>query len=671
MRLRGAVGWLMVGAVALSAACDSSVRVGELGEAPPPAPKMELPASAPETSKALSAAGWTLRAPVVPCAIYAIAEVRADETYLGCDGGRIIRYDGAHAELVFAAQDESRIFSLMWAAPDGQIWAGAQRGLGDGATTQLVHLAAGKWTTMPSPGKRVVSIAGLDASNVWIATETEILRLHEGVFRPVFTTTPDAGAFRQCTFPEPNKGFCVGTRGLAVAWDGASWQVLRGGPWSADAEIFGVEVDPEPYSGSGLLVFWGEPAPDGKKDVKLCKVARFSHGEFDVFGGTYRSVARFDLARRRTSALYAKTRTYPILALARNEVVTFGPRSGPGEDSANAVYGPVLALGKPREGAELLVGGSHGLLASLRDVAGLGGYGLALTSPEATLDFTDLSVASDGAAWVRGVESLYRTSSMYRIGRFENGRWQIVAAPDNVVSGRGLAAVGRDRVYTLPDLLKLAGGEASMAAYSGGTWTSRALTFDPRSLTAKGVDDLWIAGRGGRLARMRGQEFSVQQVERTGAILQIFAAGDDVWALVQREVFTDAGVHVSSHLVRWSEGRVAEWELDKRDLDNADEVSLSAVDASHVWRSGKPAAAWDGSTWQTLGFDASAVWARALDEVYFVQGGDISRWDGKALKRVYHGLIPISRISGSRERGFAVGPGGLTIEFARVPQSLN
>lgn len=47
--------------------------------------------------------------------------------------------------------------------------------------------------------------------------------------------------------------------------------------------------------------------------------------------------------------------------------------------------------------------------------------------------------------------------------------------------------------------------------------------------------------------------------------------------------------------------------------------------------------------------------------------GDIWRWDGKRRTRVYHGVIPISQIAGSKNRGFAVGPDGLTVVLQSWP----
>jgi hypothetical protein len=90
-------------------------------------------------------------------------------------------------------------------------------------------------------------------------------------------------------------------------------------------------------------------------------------------------------------------------------------------------------------------------------------------------------------------------------------------------------------------------------------------------------------------------------------------------------------------------------------------------DPAHVYRSGYPAKAWDGAKWKELPFEANDVWARSASEVYFTDRGDIWKWDGAERARVFHGFIPITAISGSKDRGFAVGPGGLTLEFAAWP----
>jgi hypothetical protein len=90
-------------------------------------------------------------------------------------------------------------------------------------------------------------------------------------------------------------------------------------------------------------------------------------------------------------------------------------------------------------------------------------------------------------------------------------------------------------------------------------------------------------------------------------------------------------------------------------------------DPKHVYRSGHPAKGWDGAKWNDLPFDANDVWARSPAEVFFTDRGDIWKWDGAKRTRVFHGFIPITAISGSKDRAFAVGPGGMTLEYAAWP----
>lgn len=71
--------------------------------------------------------------------------------------------------------------------------------------------------------------------------------------------------------------------------------------------------------------------------------------------------------------------------------------------------------------------------------------------------------------------------------------------------------------------------------------------------------------------------------------------------------------------------------------------------------------------WKRLAFDASNVWARSADEVYFTSRGDIYRFDGTKQNRVFHGSIPITAIAGSKQRAIAVGPGGMTLELGMWP----
>lgn len=239
--------------------------------------------------------------------------------------------------------------------------------------------------------------------------------------------------------------------------------------------------------------------------------------------------------------------------------------------------------------------------------------------------------------------------------RFEDdATWGPVAAPQGAQSGLGLAAVARDRAYTI-DL----GGE-KLLQYTSGAWSDAAKIEGPWSLFAGRADDVWIGGLNERFGHFDGREYrAIQPAGRQRQIEQILTAGSDVWMVAQGTSAADTDTHV----VRYADGKTTEWN------QGFSSVRLSAVDATHVWMSGEPSQRWDGATWTPLAFDASNVWARSRDEVYFTSGGDISRWDGKHLDRVHHGVIYIRAIAGSRDRAFAVGRGGLTLELGHWPDA--
>ncbi len=634
--------WVVSAFAVAIVACDSSVRVGELRGEPSTAPAARTRISSPHADK-MASSSWKLHSPPVPCAIYAIAQVDIGEAYLGCNGGRIYRYDGVNAQLVFEAGEES-VFSLLWAAPDGQVWAAAQSDDTKGATTQLYHFRAGEWRTVPSPAKRIVSISGADPSNVWIATETEILRLRGEAFVNAFATTSGMGEFRECTFAAPDKGWCVGTLGLAVVWNGVTWTPATDVPWSAQAEVLGVELDP--LLKTALLVVYAEPVYRGSRtDDHTCRLARFEDGKFITYESIKHCSLDFTIARRRTGSVQIGVQTYTLFTTSSRGGAAMFDRKG----TLSSICGPVLAFSETATSVKgdikTLVGGFHGFLATM---AGRGDNVLSLSSAnDSNIDFVDLSVAADGTGWARVKNMTACDSVSDQLVRFDNG-WKAIPAPQHALSGRGLAAIGRDHAYTLA-------GD-SLLESNDGTWVAHHLLKGPWSLSAKIANDVWVGG-GGVFGHFDGSSVRVGTHRIRGSIEQILGVDQDVWLL------TRSSINAEARLVRSSGEQVTEWDVDK------DGVTLSGIDASHVWRSGKPAAVWDGETWKPLGFDASSVWARTVDDVYFVNRGDISRWNGKTLERAFHGLIPIVRISGSLDRGFAVGPGGLTVEFARWPKA--
>lgn len=191
------------------------------------------------------------------------------------------------------------------------------------------------------------------------------------------------------------------------------------------------------------------------------------------------------------------------------------------------------------------------------------------------------------------------------------------------------------------------------------------------AISALKVDDVWIGGDSEEFGHFDGNTLQIVGAPKSNgeSIVEILSIDNDLW-MVTSGLTRGAGEWTwRTGIMRWSGGKSQQWNVN-HGLDKTwKPVGVSGIDSSHVWRSGTPAAAWDGTDWKPLDFDADAVWARAVDEIYFANGGDISRWNGKTLERVFHGLIPITKLSGSPERALAVGPGGLTIEFARWPES--
>jgi len=624
----------------IAASCDSSLRVGELREEPvefaeggplvPPPDAATLPAS------------WKQHAPLVPCSIYAMAEARSDDLWLGCNGGRIYRYDGVRARLAYSG-DEASIVSMLWLAGDGQVWAGAQVGFGDTATTTLQRFDGTVWHDVPGPKERVTSICG-DPSAVWITAGAKILRLSGagGSFETSYTAP--AGTFRACAFADANRGYCVGTEGLAVGWDGVAWTSLAAPPWSAKAEVFGVELD---GFEKNAAFFYGEPITSTTGDHQ-CTVARLK-GTFVPLAASTPCFTDFSVARKRTGRVTVGARPYLLIApeAQYGGALVFDPAG----DAVRPLCGPVLAFATGL--ANTRVGGFYGLVAT---IVGSGGNQIALTSARGSnTAFEDLSVAPDGTAWARVSDATACGSISDTLVRFEaDATWGAVAAPQGALSGRGLAATARDRAYTI-DL-----GRDVLLQHTSGAWSDGATIASPWSLFATRSDDVWIGGTDESFGHFDGRTYrEIQPKGRRRQIEQILTAGSDVWRVAQGVTAGDTDTHV----VRHADGKLTEWN------EGLSAVRLSAVDATHVWMSGEPAQVWDGASWQPLPFDASNVWARVSDEVYFTNRGDISRWDGKRLTLMHHGFIYITAIAGSRDRAFAVGPGGLTLELGHWPDA--
>jgi hypothetical protein len=643
MVLRGYRRFLVVGValvLPIAASCDSSVRVGEVREAPVEPAEGGGPL-VPPPDAATIAESWKPRAPQVPCSIYAMVEARpSGEVWLGCNGGRIYRYDGVQARLAYAG-DEKSIVSLLWIAGDGQVWAGAQTGRGPTATTRLRRFDGTTWHDVAGPKERVTSISG-DPTTVWMTTDTQILRLKGDTFETSFSSA--AGAFRACAFADANRGYCVGTAGLALVWDGTSWSPVAAPPWSAKAEVFGVELDSFDKS---TAFFYGEPITSTSGDQR-CTVARLTTTFVPLTAGKP-CFTDFDVARKRTGLASVGLRDYLLLSpeAQYGGALVFDPV----EDSVRDLCGPLLTFTTGL--ANTRVGGHDGLLAT---IVGSGGNQLALTGGRgSTTSFKDLAVAADGTAWARVEDVTVCGSISDTLVRFEaDATWGPIAGPLAAQAGRGLAATARDRAYTI-DL-----GRDALLQHTSGPWSEAATIKDAWSLSAARSDDVWIGGTDESFGHFDGRVYrEIQPKGRRRQIEQILPAGSDVWLVAQGVTAGDTDTHV----VRYADGKLTEWNQGLSD------VRLSAVDASHVWMSGEPAQFWNGATWTPLTFDASNVWARAVDEVYFTNGGDISRWDGKHLERMHHGFVYIRAIGGSRDRGFAVGPGGLTLELGRWPDA--
>ncbi len=622
----------------IAASCDSSLRVGEL-RADPPEPAAGGPLVPPPDAATLPAS-WKQHAPLVPCSIYAMAEARSDDVWLGCNGGRIYRYDGVQARLAHAG-DEASIVSLLWLAGDGQLWAGAQVGFGDTATTTLRRFDGAVWHDVAGPKERVTSISG-DPSAVWITAGPRILRLAgaAGTFQTSYTAR--AGAFRACAFADAKRGYCVGTAGLAVAWDGVEWTPVVAPPWSAKAEVFGVEID---AFDKRAAFFYGEPITSGSGDHQ-CTVARLT-GTFVPLTASTPCFTDFSVARKRTGQANVSARPYLLIApeAQYGGALVFDP----GADAVLPLCGPVLSFASGL--ANTRVGGLDGLIAT---IVSSGGNQLALTSARGSnTSLDDLSVAPDGTAWARVEEVNACGSASETLVRFEaDATWGPVAGPQGAQSGRGLAATARDGAYTI-DL----GGD-TLLRYTSAGWSNAATIANPWSLAAASANDVWIGGTDESFGHFDGRSYrEIQPKGRRRQIEQVVLAGSDVWLVALGVVAGDTDTHV----FRYADGKLTEWN------QGFSRVRLAAVDATHVWMSGEPAQFWDGATWKPLAFDASNVWARASDEVYFTSYGDISRWDGKRLERMHHGSIFIRAISGSRDRAFAVGPGGLTLELGHWP----
>jgi hypothetical protein len=626
-------------------ACDSAVKVGEPKaaetEAGPPTVPIVPGADAGDAGSLVFS--WRQHAPIVPCTIYAMAERAANDVYLGCRGGRIYRFDGVNAKLELDIDDDEPLFSLIWIAPNGEVWAGAQTEYDDYAKTQLHHYDGTKWTKFGDATRRFVSLAGKSAP--WVASETEIFALEGGALVSKYKAT--GGFFRGCAFAADDKGWCVGTNGLAVEWNGTAWTPIASKPWSADAEVFGVEADP--FSKIPTF-FYGEPISHPNGDHS-CRVARLG----STYTAAYPCFPDFDVARKRTGVAVVGGKTHYLLAVSESPIHALVYDLG--ADSVSTLCGPVIAFASGS--ANTRAGGSYGLLST---IVGSGTNQLALSgfggSTSSATDFKELAVASDGAAWARIEDTTSCGSITDRLVRFEKEEWQPVPGPQGALSGQGLAAASKDRAYTIDVFTD----RLLVSAPTG--WNDGPVVEEGFSIFAVAENDVWIGGRKEGFGHFDGTTYTqTQPSNRLRQSEQIVAVGSDVWIVQQGQVSGDTDLH----LVHWNGTDLTEENLGIQRLGANVRVSALPKDPKHVYCSGHPAKAWDGAKWNDLPFDANDVWARSPEEVFFTDRGDIWKWDGAKRTRVHHGFIPITAISGSKDRAFAVGPGGLTLEFAAWP----
>lgn len=642
---------LFGGAIVSIAACESSARVGELRDAAAP-PETLVPEAGTDAGSGEGARTWRAHSPAIPCTIYAMAETRADDLYLGCNGGRLYRFDGVEARVTLEV-DDGQIFSLLFVAANGEVWAGAQLGYAADAPTQLYHFDGITWSKQGDAKKRITSIAGSYNGAVWVTTDTGIFRYQAGALalEPSFTVA--SGKIRGCAFVTANEGYCVGTAGLVVAWDGQAWSPMTGAPWTTQAEVFGVEVDPFTKVPT---FFYGEPLSASNGD-HTCRIARAAAGTFTSFAASTPCFAGSRIARKRTGWVTASGRVYMLLAT--DETYGGALLFDTTDDAVRPLCGPILAFSTGL--ANTRAGGRYGLLATL---VGAGGNQVALSSVDgrggavgSSTDFVDLSVAAEGAAWARVEDTIACGSVSKKLVRFDTGTWRPVAGPQGALSGRGLAAVAQDEAYTI-DI-----ANDALLVHRAGAWTQSPEIESAWSLSATKRDDVWVGAYRESFAHFDGKAFETLRPQGLlRQIEQITATQSDVWMVVQGVTAGDTNVRV----VRYDR---ASKKLDDFDLgiNRGKEVRISALDATHAFHSGVPAKAWDGTRWKDLDFEASGVWARAADEVYFTDGGDIWRWNGVRRERVYRGFIPITAIDGRTSRGFAVGPGGLTLELGVWP----
>jgi hypothetical protein len=396
--------------------------------------------------------------------------------------------------------------------------------------------------------------------------------------------------------------------------------------------------------------FYGEPAALSEGNL-LCRATKWSGGGFVPYQASRPCFARYSVSRKRTGHVVIGGQTFMLLAI--DEQYGNALLFDAAKDELRELCGPVLTFSAGN--ANTRAAGKYGFLST---VIGVGGDQAALDPVGASnLDFDDLAVAPDGTPWARTKDSTACGSVSDRLVRFDKTAWKTVPAPQPALSGRGLAAFSFDRANTI-----FVAADA-LGEFEAGQWRERVKLESPWSLFAIRPDDVWIGGSRDGFSHFDGVTLKVLQAPRGGRQIEQVVGTDPSTAFMVARGYTERDTNV--HVYRYGDGELNEWNLG---IEVAGwPTTIAALDTTHVWRSGSPAAFWDGARWKLLGFAASGVWARAADEVYFTSRGDVLRYDGAKLERVYHGFVPIGSIRGAKNRAFAVGPGGLTLEFGPLP----
>lgn len=641
--MRGVLSGALV--LCIAVACDSAVQVGERRDVAADDAGGVVPGPVPEADAGAGVREWRLHSPAIPCTIHAMDETFSSDLYIGCSGGRVYRFDGVTSKPVLEVED-TKTFSLIWVAPDEHVFAVAQSSRDRSAKSDIHHFDGKTWSKLAAVGSTaIMALHGLASNDVWAASATEIFHFDGNAWTS--RATVPSGEIRGCAFSAPDQGYCVGTQGLALAWDGSEWKPLANVPWSVEAEVLGVDF--EGYPKPRAMFAYAEPASLSNGD-HLCRAATYQ-GTFTKFSAEIPCFVDGAEARRRVGHAIVGG---PVFWLVAHEATGGGLVFDENANEWRSLCAPALAFSKGS--ANTRVGGRYGFLGT---VIGKGSNQLAVDAfGGSDREFKDLSISNTGAAWARSESTTACASSSDVIQRFDGTAWRPVGGSQAVLSGHGLSALSFDVALTIASPIS-----DTLSLHDSEGWRDvlDLAGKNPWSLHARSETDVWIASNRDSFGHFDGTKLETLRPDRFGRQIEEIVAleQNEVWMLARGYTENDTSLHV----YHYRDGKFDERELPPSRAT----VHLAAIDASHAWLSGAPASAWDGSKWRNLPFEADGVWARTADEVWFSRNGDIYRFDGKNATRQYRGHIPIMRIGGSADRGFAVGPGGLTIEFANWP----